>query len=45
MKRAIDVALAATILVLLFPLSLLIAVVLHIGLARSVFTRLSVVGR
>jgi exopolysaccharide production protein ExoY len=38
LKRAIDVALAATILVLLFPLFLLIAVVLHIGLARSVFT-------
>jgi exopolysaccharide production protein ExoY len=38
LKRAIDVALAATILVLLFPLFLLIAVVLHMGLARSVFT-------
>jgi exopolysaccharide production protein ExoY len=38
LKRAIDVVLATTILVLLFPLFLLIAVVLHVGLARSVFT-------
>jgi lipopolysaccharide/colanic/teichoic acid biosynthesis glycosyltransferase len=38
LKRAIDVALAAALLVLLAPLFLLIAAVLHIGLARSVFT-------
>jgi exopolysaccharide production protein ExoY len=37
-KRATDIALAATALVLLAPVSLLIAALLHIGLGRPVFT-------
>jgi exopolysaccharide production protein ExoY len=38
LKRAIDIALAATLLVVLAPVFLLIAIVLHVGLARPVFT-------
>ena len=38
LKRAMDIVLAATFLVLLFPMFLLIATLLHLALGRPVFT-------